>query len=126
MELPAGSTGVTMDALGRKDRVKGYVRPHKEMRKVVPKHRRFDRTKANDLICLKAYEMDMTRQELADKTGLSRAYVNKLLITAPKCLKPVHIKQFAEVLGMTEEETRRVYHAAAVMQGYIIGPYSPE
>lgn len=94
-------------------------------RKVVPQYRRFDRTKAADLICMKAYELDITRQQLADALGVSLQYVNKLLITAPQKLRPELIKKFGMALGMTPDELRRVYHAAALEQGFDIGPYIP-
>lgn len=103
---------------------KGGTRIHKEMRKVVPKFRRFNRSCAADLISMKAYEMDTTRAELgaACNPPITDKYVNQMLITQ-KRVKPNFIKQFCETLGMTEEETRRVYHAAAVEAGYNIGPY---
>ena len=94
------------------------------MRKVVPKFRRFDRSCAADLISMKAYEMDITRAQLAAgcTPQITDKYVNQMLITQ-KRVKPLFIKQFCETLGMTDEETRRVYHAAAVEAGYNIGPY---
>jgi hypothetical protein len=94
-------------------------------KKVVPQHRRFDRTKAADLICMKAYQLDITRAELAVALNVSIQYVNKLLITDPKGLKPHLIRQFGVALGMTREELRRVFHAAALEQGYAIGPFVP-
>ena len=103
---------------------KGGVRVHKEMRKIVPKFRRFNRSCAADLIKLKAYEMDVTRAELAAACDppITVKYVNQMLITQRK-VKPEYIKQFCEHLAMTDEETRRVYHAAALEAGYMIGPY---
>jgi hypothetical protein len=74
---------------------------------------------------MKAYEMDITRAQLAAgcTPQITDKYVNQMLITQ-KRVKPLFIKQFCETLGMTDEETRRVYHAAAVEAGYNIGPYS--
>lgn len=101
-------------------------KPYNEMRKKVPQHRRFNRDSAADLICAQAKKMDMTRSEMARYCKISVQYVNKMLLTDTSTLKPKYIDLFAEALGMTESETKRVHHLAALEQGFKIGPYKPE
>jgi transcriptional regulator with XRE-family HTH domain len=93
------------------------------MKTQVPQYRTFRSNKANDLIAKKCKQLCVTRQILAERVGMSRANVNRLLITQPNTLKPRHIKAFTEALGMSYEEARQVYFAAALMQGYQIGLY---
>ncbi len=96
-----------VDKLGR-NRIRGYKRPHKEARKIVPK-RKYDIKTAKGLISKHAYDMDVTHKQLADALGCSKGFIDNML--SPKGLKPVKpwmVNQWASLLGFSESDQQKI------------------
>lgn len=87
----------------------GYKRVHKEMRKVVPKYRRFDLRTVSGRLKHHAYEMDMTRAELAAALGVAKQTINCWLITKPRLLKAEAIDRFCIALALDERERTQLH-----------------
>lgn len=92
-----------VDKLGR-TRPRGYKRPHKEARKVVPK-RKFNLKTPKGWLGKRAYDMDVTHRQISNILRCSEGFVKNLM--APKGIKqikPWMITALASELALTPEE----------------------
>jgi hypothetical protein len=96
---------------------RGYRFKRSEARKVVPK-RRYNLKTPDGIIRKRAYDLDVTREQMAKAIGLTKAGFDGMLANWVVRLKPWMVDALAPLLALTPEDITTIHNAVVAKLGW--------
>lgn len=97
--------------------MRGYTFKRSEARKIVPK-RRFDTSTPHGLLKRHAYNMDVTRAQMAGALGVSVSTFDGIIGYRPHLLKPWMVAALTPLLALTDEDVAKIHAAGVTRLGW--------